>query len=196
MPRPNLKAERTEVILKAVEQAVIREGLNGATLEKIAEHAGMRRSLLRHNVGNRETLIETFLERFFQNSDTEMQQMLQYLPKTNRIPVLLNYLFDVEYANSQLALVALALTSAAASDPNIQLRLREWNRRHIEVFAKELQLSYTASSPEDCYEVATGLIGIYFNAESFAPLGDMTDVRSASKRAAARLLSTLENSNE
>lgn len=192
MPRPSLKAERTEEILNAIERVVIRDGVNGATLENIAEEAGMRRSLLRHNIGNRERLIEAFLDRFFEKSDKEVRQILDHLPENNPIPKLLDFLFDEEYSNSQLALVALALTSAAASHENIRQRLREWNSNFISIMRDELQRSYKSSSRQACHEAATGLIGIYFNSESLAPLGDMPAIRAASKRAAERLLSTLE----
>jgi len=191
MPRPSLKAERTEEILNAIERVVIREGVNGITLEKIAEEAGMRRSLLRHNIGNREQLLEAFLDRFFHNSDQEVRKMFEYLPATGRIPVLLSYLFDEAYANSQLTLLALALTTAAASHDNIRQRLKAWNLNYINIMTEELQRNFVQASQQDCYEVATGLIGIFFNADSLSPLGDMSEVRLASKRAAERLLASL-----
>jgi len=196
MPRPSLKAERTKEILDAIERCVIRDGINGATLENIAEEAGMRRSLLRHNIGNREQLIEAFLDRFFNKSSEEVSQMLDSLPKTNRISVLLDYLFDENYTNSQLALVALALTTAASSHENIRQRLRDWNKEFVSTFARELQASFSASSSDDCYEVAAGLVGIYFNNESLTPLGKLPDLRKASKNAAVRLVSTLNATNE
>lgn len=191
MARPSLKAERTAEILDAIERVVIRDGIYGATLEKIAEEADMRRSLLRHNIGNREQLLEAFLDRFFTRSDEEVKNMLGYLPSTDRVPVLLDYLFDEDYSNSQLALVALALTSAASSQEDIRERLRQWNKDFIAMITTELQTSFPSASKEACYEVGAGLVGIYFNTESLSPLGDMTQVRQASKKAAARLVSTL-----
>lgn len=193
MPRPSLKAERTEEIIDAIERCVIRDGINGATLEKIAEEAGIKRSLLRHNVGNRDQLIDTFLDRFFARSDEDVQQMLHYLPESGRIPVLLDFLFKEQYSNSRLTQVALALTSAAASHDSIRQRLRQWNSNYVSIMADELQLNYQNASTSDCYDVAAGLTGIYFNSESLAPLGDMTEIREASRKAAERLLSTLEH---
>lgn len=196
MPRPSLKAERTEAILDAVERVVIRDGISGTTLEKIAEEAGMRRTLLRHNIGNREQLIEAFLDRFFAKSDTQTQQMLAYLPKENRVTALLNFLFDAEYADNQLALAAFAITSAATSDTNIQHRMRIWNSNFIKTISDELRLSFKNASEKACYEVATGLTGIYFNSESLVPLGDMSEIHAASKCAAKRLVFTLEKDCE
>ncbi|WCE31765.1 TetR/AcrR family transcriptional regulator [Vibrio sp. SCSIO 43137] len=196
MPRPSLKAERTEAILDAVERVVIRDGISGVTLEKIAEEAGMRRTLLRHNIGNREQLIEAFLDRFFVKSDHQTQQMLDYLPEENRVTVLLDLLFDAEYANNQLTLVALAVTFAATSDTNIQHRMQHWNANFIKTISGQLRLSFKGASEKACHEVATGLTGIYCNCESLAPLGDISEIRTASKRAAKRLVSTLEKCDE
>jgi len=196
MPRPSLKAERTEAILDAVERVVIRDGISGATLEKIAEEAGMRRTLLRHNIGNREQLIEAFLDRFFVNSDKQTQLMLDYLPKENRITALLNFLFDTEYADNQQALVALAITFAATNETDIRKRMRNWIANFIKTISRELHLSYKETSEQACHEVATGLTGIYFNSESLVPLGDMPEIRAASKQAAKRLISTLEKNDE
>lgn len=192
MPRPSLKSERTEAILDAIEHCVIRDGIKGITLESIAEEAGLRRSLLRHNVGNREQLIEAFLDRFFARSDQAIESLLAGLPDQNRIPVLLDLLFDESEHNHRLTLVALALTAAAAGDRNIRRRLREWNKDFVAVIAAELHAFFPASGQAACDEVAAGLVGIYFNAESLTPLGSMTALRQASQRAAERLINTLE----
>lgn len=192
MPRPSLKAERAETILDAVEQCIIRLGVHGTTLDKIAETANMRRSLLRHNIGNREDILDAFLDRFFAVSDHEVAAMLDYLPEGGRIPALLDILFDNFESTSRLALLALSLTAAAASDDGIRIRLQRWNHQFIETIARELRRSFTRSTEADCYDVASGLVGIYFNTESLAPLGDMQAIRRASKRAAERLLNTLE----
>ena len=196
MPRPSLKAERTEEILDAIERCVIRDGISGATLEKIAEEADMRRSLLRHNIGNREQLIEAFLNRFFEKSNQEVNEMFNCLPKNGRMQALLDYLFDEEYADSQLALVALALTTAAASHDNIRRRLATWNANYVSIMAENLQKSFPDTPGNDCYDVAAGIVGIFFNSESLAPLGDMSAIREASKNAAIRLLSTLSPESE
>ena len=54
MARPSVKEERREQILTAYEQCVARYGVEGATLDKVAEEAGLARPLIRHNIGNRE----------------------------------------------------------------------------------------------------------------------------------------------
>lgn len=191
MPRPSLKAKRTEEILDALEVCVIRDGVNGATLEKIADEANMRRSLLRHNIGNREQLIEAFLDRFFKNSNQEIEQMFAHLPAENRVEVLLDFLFDEKYSNTQLSLLAMALTSAAVTDKSINKRLGEWNAHFIELIANELRKSFNNSSLEDCHIIATGLVGIYFNSESLSVFNGLQNIRHESKAAANSLINAL-----
>ncbi|MEM7233345.1 MAG: helix-turn-helix domain-containing protein, partial [Planctomycetota bacterium] len=63
MPRRDLTKERTEQILDALERCVVHFGLGGTSLERIAEEAEMKRSILRHYVGNRDDLIVAMAER-------------------------------------------------------------------------------------------------------------------------------------
>ena len=191
MPRPNLKQERTDTILDAMEHCIIRDGVSGVTLEKIAEQAGMQRSLLRHNIGNREQLIEAYLARFAAQSQEATEQILNILPMKNRIPALLSYLFDEQYANHRLAQIALSLTAAAVDYPSIRKCLRQWNKNFIAFIAQELTNNYPDATSSDCFEVACGLTGIYFNSESLTPLGALPKVRNGSKQAAIRLVATL-----
>ncbi|MEM7259711.1 MAG: hypothetical protein AAF404_20245 [Pseudomonadota bacterium] len=55
----------------------------------------------------------------------------------------------------------------------------------------ELAREYPQSSKADIQCVAAGITGIYFNVDSFTPLGRMHGLRSHSKAAALRLLDTL-----
>lgn len=196
MPRPSVKTERTEEILDAFERCVARYGVEGATLERIAEEAGLRRSLLRHYIGNRDELIDALTTRFIASSDAQVEALYDALPETKRVTALLDLLFDENYSNNHMALVASALIAAAPSDPALSTQLRDWTHRFIEGLANELQRSFPAAEAAVCFDVAAGLTGIYFNVESLAPLGQMQPLRIASKKAAERLLSTLGNITE
>ena len=62
MARPSLKLERQKIILQAFTECIAAKGLNATTLDDIALKSQMRRSLLRHNVGNRTELINQVAE--------------------------------------------------------------------------------------------------------------------------------------
>ena len=82
MGRPSKKAERTEEIFQAFQRCVIRFGLEGSTLERIAEEAGLQRSLVRHYVGNRSELVEQLAERTIEQSNQQWTALEAHLPAT------------------------------------------------------------------------------------------------------------------
>ncbi|SHI19367.1 TetR/AcrR family transcriptional regulator [Ferrimonas marina] len=191
MPRPSLKAQRQDAILDAVGHCIVQYGVGGTTLEKLAETAGMSRSLLRHNIGNRDAILAAFLDRFFSESEREVEAMLAMLPEHNAMPVLLDMLFDGE--GNQTTLVALSLTAAAASDEPIRRRLSQWNQAFADTLTELLQSAYPKQTRQAVEPVAAGVMGIYFNAESLTALHGMQALRRASKQAAHQLIQTLES---
>ena len=60
--RRSLASTRRPQILRAFEACVLRYGLEGSSLERIAQEAGVRRSLIRHYFGNRNELTEALIE--------------------------------------------------------------------------------------------------------------------------------------
>ena len=192
MPRPSLKAQRSKEILDAFEQCVAKFGIEGATLERIAEEAGLQRSLLRHNVGNRDDLLDALLNRFLEKSTDDMNQLLTAIADETRPNKFIDILFDESYADSKSVLVAEALIAAAPQNPKIVPRLQNWLDDITNVFVKILKNIMPNAKAQDYREVATGIIGIYFNVESLTPLGKLNKLRLPSKKAAMRLINTLQ----
>lgn len=63
MGRPSVASERVEQILRAVGRCVVRFGIDGLTLEKVAAESGLSRSHVRHYVGNKSDLIALYRDR-------------------------------------------------------------------------------------------------------------------------------------
>ncbi len=63
MGRKNLSNERKEQILDAFQSCVAKHGLEASTLDVIAEEAGVKRSLIRHYLGNRDEVLAALIER-------------------------------------------------------------------------------------------------------------------------------------
>lgn len=193
MPRPNKQAERKLQILTAMGDCVARYGLYGATLEKIAEQAGLARALVRHNVGNRDILVVEFIDNFLDKSYAASKVLFASLPDNEKATALIEVLFDPAFSDPKSLLIAEALIAAGHDDSALAERMRKWVRdfnAEVEAVIKE---DYPKAEPETTAGVAAGLVGIYFNVESMTPLGDMPDLRSASKRAALALITTLES---
>ncbi|MGD1934912.1 MAG: TetR/AcrR family transcriptional regulator [Candidatus Phaeomarinobacter sp.] len=192
MPRPTKKSERRAQILDAFERAVSRYGLDGATLDRVSEEAGLARALIRHNVGNREDLIEAFTKRFMENSDAAMASMVDHLPTEKPSTAMVNWLFQPGSSDTQLILASSALIMAGAHDRQLAKRMREWTDAFIARIEGVVKQDYPKASREARRAVATGISGIYFNSQSLAPLGVDTALRTRSHDAALRLLHTLD----
>lgn len=192
MNRPIVKEERTAQILDAFETCVARYGVEGATLAKTAEQAGLARALIRHNVGNREHLLDALVERFLENSHKATQAMLEALPDQNQTRTLVGWLFDPAYSNPQQVRVAGALISACAEDRDLARKMQGW----LDNFVGALSQVMTAEHPEAgagrISAAAAGITGIYFNVEALYPLGNITALSKASEEAAHLLVKSLE----
>ncbi|MEM7327506.1 MAG: TetR/AcrR family transcriptional regulator [Pseudomonadota bacterium] len=194
MGRPSVKDERREQILRAYETCVARFGVEGASLEKIAEEAGLARPLIRHNVGNRDDLLAALVDRFLSRSERSVQRMIDALPDSRATETLIDWLFDPNYSDAQFVLVAEALIAASQEDPALATLMKRWTRDFIASLRSVLENEASNASSDDLDAVAAGVAGIYFNTDSLTPMGNMSDVRHASKRAALMLVASLERS--
>ena len=196
MARPEIKDDRREQILDAFEHCVARYGLEGATLGKTAEVAGLARPLIRHNVGNKEDLQDALVQRFLLRSKTATDELVAFLPGENRLDTLLDILFDPSGTNPQLVLVFNALSAAAPSDPALARQLREWLDDFVERLEDVLAQSCPRAPAETVEAVAAGLTGIYFNVEALYPIGLSERFAKSSKQAAKMLVIALETAND
>ena len=191
MGRPAVTAQRTDEILDAFEICVARYGVDGATLEKTAEEAGLARALIRHHVGNKDELLELFLQRFWQESKQQSDQFFSALPTTNRAAAMVEWLFDPAYADAARASVYSALIIAANVRPTLARRLRRWIDDFVAQINEVLREEFPESTDESTSAAALAISAMYFNVDSLAPLGRLIDVRESSLRAAKILLTNL-----
>ncbi|MFT6510016.1 MAG: AcrR family transcriptional regulator [Parvibaculaceae bacterium] len=191
MARPSLKAERREQILDAYENCVVRYGVEGATLANVADEAGIARPLIRHNVGNRDDLLALLIERFLVESNESTKRFIAYLGKDKPVDDFIEGLFDPNFADPHLTLMAEALIAASANNAELATHMQKWTRDFILAVQGVLAQQYPKAGSKKIYAVAAGLTGIYFNVASLSPLGPMPDVQNASKAAALQLAATL-----
>ena len=191
MPRPSLKEERRVEILDAYGRCIARHGVEGTTLEMTADEAGLARALIRHNVGNKDAILDAFVDRFLTGSTASADELFDSLPNDDRVETMISWLFDPRYADLQNVRVSNALFTAAVEHPSMSKRLRQWTASFTARIERELRDAYDA--PETSIEaVAAGIVAIYFNFETLAPMGNSKGLRTTSERAARLLVSTLE----
>ena len=192
MPRPSLKAERTGEILDAYERCIAAHGVEGATLERVADEAGLARALIRHNIGNKDQLLEAFLDRFIERSSRDGDEFFRALPDEDRITVMIDWLFEAGYSDQQRVNVTNALLIAAAGDAALAKRLRSWTQDFVVRVQFELERAHPDQAGDKIQAVATGIAAIYFNYDSLEPLGGGDELRESSRAAARLLIGTLE----
>lgn len=195
MGRPSKKEERTEEILNAFYRCVSRFGLEGSSLERIAEEAGLKRSLVRHFVGNRDELTLLLVDRVLKQSDEQWQVFVEYLPATNTSKALLDGLFSGEGSDPEFVLVLESLIFASSRHESMRERMQRWMNNFTNDVAAILQAEFPEAPQKKLNAAAYGIISIYFNLDSLAPL-ELNDLyRPAARDAAEFLLLPLKDTS-
>lgn len=194
MARPSVKEKRTEEILQAYEHCIALYGVEGATLQKIAEVAGIARPLLRHHVGNSDELLKLALKRFIERSDAMTKAVFDALPSPCEGESFVNFLFEPMPYEDQPndTMIAAAFIYAAQTHPEIKEQMQSWLMAYSNSLSAEFQKLYPDADTDKISHVTAGIMGIYFNVESLEPLGSNDDLRNHSRLAALYLLKILD----
>lgn len=192
MGRPDLTELRTAEILDAFERCVARYGLEGSSLERVAEEAGMKRSILRHYIGNRDAMIAALADRVVRKYRLAFQQFLAEISDRHRIKQLLSYFFPDEPVESTADLLVVeALIAAADNDAAIRQQMLDYVDGLVGDLAQQLKLAVPTARPQQCWDVAYGLVSICFNQESLSPLRLPPKYLKAARSSAETLVRSL-----
>src|SRR5215469_18291205 len=99
MGRPSLADTRRPQILRAFEDCVLKYGLEGSSLERIAQHAGVRRSLIRHYFGNKDDLAEALVAGIIERTIAESQDLANATGEQPGAEALAGYLTGSRFAD-------------------------------------------------------------------------------------------------
>ncbi len=193
MGRPDLTKTRTAEILDAFARCVARYGLEGSSLQKVAEEAGMQRSILRHYVGNREDLIVSLAKRVVSGYEEHLRAFIDSTTADDRGKQVLDYLFERDPSESTEGLLVVeALIAEGAVNPVVRESMSGYVERLVEVIGAQLRLIHPKAGRGACWSVASGLICLCFNDQSLRPLGLPPKYSKAARGCAERLLDSLQ----
>lgn len=198
MPRPSLKAVRTQEILQAYEACVARYGLEGATQERIAEEAGVKRTLLRHYLGNRDDMIDALIDHVIDKFDAGTTLLIEVLPEKNRIPPLLDILYGHFGASDTNQVAAIqALSAAADKYPKVRRAILQSMDRLVAAVENELRLAHP-NAPDDAryHAVAFSVTHLYFSIDSCSGLNPPEPWWQHARTSAELLIASLEQSHD
>ncbi len=190
--RPDIKQERREQILAAFDRCAALHGFAGVTLEHVAQEAGLARALIRHNVGNREDLVAAAIERFFDRSASDWDQLVDGLPAGGRTRALCDRLLSDRASDGEMVLLTEGLIALAMEDRALAKRLEAWLDHALDRIAAVVRADHPSAEAELVAGIAGGILSVYFNLESFRMLGPMKGLEQGSLLAVQVLLDALE----
>lgn len=193
MGRKSLAKERRENLLDAFERCIVKFGLEGTSLEQVAEEAGMTRSIIRHYIGNRDDLVNALIERIVTQYGEQLEAEYAAVPDEQRIAYTLDDMFSKkETRNNHDSIIISVLMTAKDRYPKAKKMLVQLFEAIIQSVAKDLRNHYPKASKDACYQVAYALICMSEMHESFMWLGLKKRHYKDARFVAEALLKTLE----
>ena len=162
MGRPSLAAERREQILDAVTRCVAEFGLEGTTLERVAETSGFSRGHIRHYLGNRDEMLKRFQHRLMMRHVQRMRDLCEAAEPGQRGRALVRFLFGIQWAPGPDSAAINALLWAAARDESVRSHLRETYLAMERTLARALRADYPRAPAADCASTAYALLCLAF----------------------------------
>ena len=193
MGRPNLTDQRTAEILDAFEWCVGKYGIAGTSLEAVAKEAGMKRSILRHYVGNRDELVIALSERVVAKYVESTASAFDALDDCSGVKPLIDYLFPTSATTDAASLMVIESLIAAADEyPTVRTLVTEYVNTLTERISRSLRSLYPQATRQRCWQVAYGIVGICFNEHSLVSLALPAKYSKASRACAMLLVESLE----
>lgn len=189
--RPSKVEERTAEILGATLAVVARDGLAGVTFAKVAEEAGLRRTLVLHYFGSREQLIAAFIDHVMGDVGTEiLHRGSDEHPLRDRVGMMLA---PGAYRSRDDLVVWKELVTLSARDPEVATRMRElWGARWLPDLEAQLSKEYPSAPAPDVAASAYALACLFEGHWGFSLQGVADGARTRHvQRAALGILDRL-----
>jgi len=157
--RPSKAHERSYEILQAAVSVVASEGLEGITFAKVAEAAGMQRTLVHHYFSSRSDLMNAFIEHYISNMGTEIIHRFSGKPLSERIVMM----FTPEVYRTQDDLIVwFELVAQSARNSFIQQMLHTlWTKHWLPDLENQLAQDYPRASQENISATAYVLVCLF-----------------------------------
>ncbi|SDX72619.1 transcriptional regulator, TetR family [Ruegeria halocynthiae] len=193
MPRPSLKDQRSHEILDAYLTCVARFGLEGATQERIAEEAGVKRPLLRHYLGNKDEMIAALAEHTLNGFSASLDELHQALPSKATPSDLVDALFaENGGTDTRLMLAYQALVTTVTDRPELRQDLMDSLEEFYDVVESILRRAAPSALDVRIRAVTQGISAIFVSMDALSPLNPPEAWRAELKLAASLLASVLE----
>jgi AcrR family transcriptional regulator len=195
MGRPSLASTRRPQILRAFEDCVLKYGLEGSSLERIAQQAGVRRSLIRHYFGNRDELTEALIAGIIERTVAESRDLASTAGAGGGGGALAAYLTGSVFADKRDDALVDALMAVSHRDPGLRAQLRRKYRAFQKAIELQLRRSFPAAATEDIHATAYGLMCLAVGSASMHDIELPASKRRHARRSAMQLISSLRDAS-
>lgn len=193
MGRKSRAEERREELLAAFGRCIITYGLEGTSLEQIADEAGMTRSVIRHYIGNRDELVNALIEHIIAQYAGQLEAAYATVPPDQVVAYTLDRLFAGEaLLDPRDTIIINVLMTAKDRYPQAKRLLVAMFEAMIESFSADLHHTYPQAPAAQCRQVAYALICMAEMHESFSWLGVDRTYTATARTAAEALIQTLK----
>jgi AcrR family transcriptional regulator len=190
LTREESRAQTRDRLLDATYEIVVRNGIEEASIEDIAEAAGFSRGAFYSNFESKEELLCALLEREKEGWEEELRTIVGEAASPEEIIQKARAYYVDLGANSQRCTFALAVRLYALRHPSIQPKMNEMMRQDQKKVVQQIQAVYSAAGVEPpCSPdiIAFGLLAI---AQGLA-LTQVSDPDAISKELLPHILETL-----
>lgn len=194
MGRKSLADERTEEILDAFERCILKYGLEGTSLEQVAEEASVKRSIIRHYIGNRDDVVTALIDRLMSDYEQGLTALFTHVRKSKWIPMLLESLFEEQDVKEERKSRILAEIVASGKEryPEPMARFITFYEGMIKQVADAFGQLYPNASASKCQEVAYSIFALSSATEDLRWAGLRAQYSQVAQNAAASLIEQLE----
>lgn len=190
MARPSVADERTRQIYDATIRAIGAHGITGASLDRIAEEAGMSRGHVRHFVGNRDQLLRETARRFYFDGTDESSILPAGTTTTEQA---LDYLFGAEFTSPGADnAVVFGFVEASRRDPQIAEVLATAYKGTESALSAMIAAEHSTVTRARCDGIAYGLLAIALHNVFLSDIESTSAGTDAARAAAEQLLASLE----
>jgi AcrR family transcriptional regulator len=186
-----LAGTRRPQILAAFEDCVLKYGLEGSSLERIAQQAGVRRSLIRHYFGNRDELTEALIAGVIARTVAESEDMARAAGAEGGAAALAGYLTGSRFADKRDDALIDALMAVSHRDPDLRAQLRRKYQAFQRAIEQQLRRSFPSAAAEDIRVTSYGLMCLAVGSASMHDLEFPASKRNYARRTAMQLIGLL-----
>lgn len=190
MPRHSLIDQRRPEILEAFARCIGRLGIAGTSLEAVATEAGMRRSILRHFVGNRDDLLIETARYVAKEVERNLPELVDRLRSDSASKMVAN-LFELGDESGDWIRIFDVFVAEGGRDPRVAAIIEPAFDNSIRAWADCLGHMYPGASADRSRAVASGLMALRTQAVCRRHLGRIEGSTVAERVGAELLLGSL-----